>query len=67
MSKQPKTLEELEAEYRRRKLAIREEPGLSWEKKELAVKELGDEYYRHRRELEEAACALSGRATSAKM
>ena len=52
MSKQTKTLEELEREYRRRKLAIREDPGLSWEKKELAVKQLGDEYYRRRRELE---------------
>ncbi len=51
---QAKTLEELEAEFRRRKLAIREDPGLSWEKRELAVKQLGDEYYRARKEMEAA-------------
>ena len=54
MSKQTKTLEELEREYRRRKLAIREDPGLSWEKKELAVKALGEEYHQARREMEAA-------------
>ena len=54
MSKQTKTLEGLESEYRRRKVASREDPGLSWEKKELKVKELGDEYYRARREMEAA-------------
>ena len=55
MSKQAKTLEELEAEYQRHKLAIREDPGLSWEKKELQVKALSDEYYRARQQLEEEA------------
>ena len=54
MSKQTKTLEELEREYRRRKLAIREDPGLSWEKRELQVKQLGEEYHRARREMEAA-------------
>ena len=54
MSEQTKTFEELEVEYRRRKLAIREDPALSWEKKELAVKVLGDEYHRRRKEMEAA-------------
>ena len=48
------TLEELEREYRRRKLAIREDPGLSWEKKERTIKELGEENHRARREMEAA-------------
>jgi hypothetical protein len=42
----------LDAEYRRRKLEIRESPGLSWEKKELAIKALSDEHYAKVRELE---------------
>ncbi len=46
--------DELEAEYRRRKLAVRGDPGLSWEKKELKVKGLGEEYHRARREMEAA-------------
>ncbi len=49
-----KTPEQLEAEYRRRKLAIREEQGLSWEKRELRIKQLGDDYYRARKEMEAA-------------
>ena len=49
-----RNVDQLEAEYRRRKLAIREDPGLSWEKKELAVKKLGDEYHRARKEMEAA-------------
>ncbi len=44
--------DELEAEYLKRKAAIRAEETLSWEKKELAVKQLGDEYYRARKEAE---------------
>ena len=55
MSKQTKSPDQLEAEYRRRKLAIREDPGLSWEKRELAIKRLGDEFYRRRREMESEA------------
>jgi hypothetical protein len=55
MNTQVKTLEELEAQYRRRKLEIRADATLSWEKKELSVKALSDEYYRQRRKLEEAA------------
>ena len=43
----------LEANYRRRKLEIRETPGLSWEKKELAIKALGDEHHARLRELGE--------------
>ncbi len=54
MSKTVRTADQLEAEYRRRKLAIREDSGLSWEKKELKVKQLGDEYHRARREMEAA-------------
>ena len=54
MSKQTKTPEDLEREYRRRKLAIREDSELSWEKKELQVKALGEEYHRARREMEVA-------------
>ena len=52
-----KTPEQLEAEYRRRKLAVREDPGLSWEKKELKVKALGEDYHRRRRELKEGEAA----------
>jgi hypothetical protein len=33
----------LEAEYRRRKVEIRETPGLSWEQKERKIKAMGDE------------------------
>ena len=52
MNAQAKTLEELEAQYRRRKLEIRADETLSWEKKELAIKALGERYYRERRQLE---------------
>jgi hypothetical protein len=54
MSTRAKTLEEPEAEYRWRKLAVREDPSLSWEKKELKVKTLGDECHRARKEMEAA-------------
>ena len=53
MKAQAKSLEELERAYRKRKLEIREDPALSWEKRELSLKALSDEYYRQRRELEE--------------
>jgi len=46
-------LRALEANYRRRKLEIRETPGLSWEKKELAIKALSEEHYERLRELED--------------
>jgi hypothetical protein len=49
-----KDLERLEAEYLKRKRVIRENPQLSFEKKELAVRWLGLEYDSRRRELEEA-------------
>ena len=55
MKRTAKTPDQLEAEYRRRKLAIREDPGLTWEKQERQVKALGDEYYRARRQLESEA------------
>ena len=57
MSKQAKTLEELEREYRNRKLAIRADSELSWEKKELQIKALGEEYHRRRKEMEETEAA----------
>ena len=54
MKRTAKTPEELEAEYRRRRLAIRADSEFSWEKKELQVKALGEEFYRRRREMEAA-------------
>jgi hypothetical protein len=48
-------LERLERDYRERKAQIRADSSLSWEKQEKAVKALGDEYYRRRKELEEEA------------
>jgi hypothetical protein len=54
MKRTAKTPDQLEAEYRRRKLAIREDSELSWEKKELAIKQLGEEHHRARREMEAA-------------
>ena len=54
MNAQAKTLEELEARYRRRKLEIRADGGFSWEKKDLQIKALGDEYHRARKEMEAA-------------
>ena len=53
-TEQAQALERLVLEYRRRKLAIREDPGLSWEKKELAIKALSEEYHRARKEMETA-------------
>ena len=54
MSKTAKHPEDLEADYLKRKADIRADAGLSWEKKELAIKALGDEYYRARKEMEAA-------------
>ncbi len=45
-------LELLEAEYQRRKAAIRADANLSWEQKELQVKRLGNDYHRARIEAE---------------
>ncbi len=47
--------ERLEAEYRKRKAQIRADGSLSWEKKELKIKELGERYYRALREAERSA------------
>ncbi len=49
------TTKDLEAEYRAKVAKIRGDPNLSWEKRELAVRQLGLEYDRRRRELEEEA------------
>ena len=45
-------LEQLVKEHRRRVAQIRSDPRLSWEKKELAVRQLGKEYDKARREAE---------------
>ena len=50
MSKTVRNLDQLEAEYLERKAKIRAEEGLSWEKRELAIKQLGDEHHRARKE-----------------
>ena len=54
MSKQGKTLEELERAFLRRKAEIRGDESLSWEKRERQIKELSDQHYRARREMEAA-------------
>ena len=54
-TEQGQALERLVLEFRARKLAIRQDPELSWEKKELAIKRLSDEHYQKVRELEEGA------------
>ncbi len=52
-----KDLGRLEAEYRARAAEIRADESLSWEKRELKIKALGDDYHRQRRELEEDTAA----------
>jgi hypothetical protein len=47
--------EKLEAEYRKRKAEIRADASLSWEKKELAIRRLGLEYDKARKEGEGVA------------
>jgi hypothetical protein len=47
-----KALEDLEIEYRRRVAEIRMAPGLSWEKREKTIRELGLRYDRERRKLQ---------------
>ena len=56
MSTTAKDPETLERDYQRRKAEIRIDESLSWEKKELKVRELGKRYDRERKlvELEEA-------------
>ena len=46
--------DQLEAEYLKRKTQIRADQTLSWEKKELAIKRLGDECHRACKEMEAA-------------
>jgi hypothetical protein len=48
-------LERLEHSYRERKAQIRADSSLSWEKKELAVRRLGKEYDRERKQAERGA------------
>ena len=55
MTKEAKDLDRLEADYRAAVAKIRQEPGLSWEKQERTIRELGLEYDRKRRQLEEDA------------
>jgi hypothetical protein len=50
-----KALERLVREHRQRVAGIRADVSLSWEMQEKAIKALGDEYHRRRRELEDAA------------
>ena len=47
----------LEADYRRKKAEIREDPGLSWEQKERQVKALGEEHHARMKEREQGAGA----------
>jgi hypothetical protein len=44
-------LARLEAAYRKRRAEIRSDPSLSWEKKELAIRRLGEEYDKARVEV----------------
>jgi hypothetical protein len=48
-------LEALERNYQKRKAEIRADNSLSWEKKELAVRQLGKEYDQARKEAERSA------------
>jgi hypothetical protein len=48
-------LEQLERDYLASKRQIQENPALSFEKKQLQIKALGDEFYARRRELERSA------------
>jgi hypothetical protein len=50
-----KDLEALEHDYQERKAKIRADRSLSWEKKELAVRQLGLQYDRARKEAERRA------------
>ena len=54
-TEQAQALERLVREYRERKAQIRSDESLSWEKRELAIKQLGDRHYRECRKLEEEA------------
>jgi hypothetical protein len=50
-----RNLEQLEHNYRKLKAEIRSDPELSWEKKELAIWQLGKEYDRDRKQAERSA------------
>jgi hypothetical protein len=52
MSTTAEALYRLEAEHRRRVREIRQDPALSWEKQERAIRQLGKEYDQARRERE---------------
>ena len=54
MSGEVRRPDELKAEYLKRKAAVRADETSSWEKKELKVKALRDEYHRARKEMEAA-------------
>ncbi len=51
-TEQGQALERLVREYRERKAQIRADESLSWEKRELVIKKLGEEYHRARKEME---------------
>jgi hypothetical protein len=55
MSTTAEALERLEQEYKHKRAEVRSDNSLSWEKKERTVRELGLEYDRARKQLQEAA------------
>jgi lipase chaperone LimK len=55
MTTKAKDLERLERDYLASRQQIQKNPELSFEKRQLQLKALGDEYYARRRKLEEAA------------
>jgi hypothetical protein len=57
MTTTAKELEALDWGYQERKEQIRNDPTLSFEKKERQIKKLGDEHHRKRKELEESLWA----------
>jgi hypothetical protein len=54
-TEQGRRLEALVKEHRRRVAEVRADNSLSWEKRELKIRELGLKFDMERRELEEAA------------
>jgi hypothetical protein len=52
--KAAETLEALEHDYRERKAAIRSDMSLSWEKRELAIRRLGQRFDEDRKQIEES-------------
>ena len=49
------SLEGLDRDYQKRKAEIRRDDSISWEKKELAIRQLGKEYDKARKEAERSA------------